>query len=136
MAKPKIEHITLGTFEFISFNGNVDLQGSQLEVLARQGVDGLAYRDVGKRNQPTSFSATVDVDSQAAGQALLRAYKSIQGKVVTFTEGNGTIWLDTTVLAVIRAGNMQAITGAAGGVSSAKQFLLSTQWSLQILDEG
>ena len=95
MAVPKI-----GAYFLYDMRGTVVPAATQVEPIARPGVDGMAYRDTGSRAHEsnlytvTMLAATTDVDGRLA------QYKALVGTEVTVLDAFGSTFSNVMVLDV------------------------------------
>lgn len=125
---------SIGAFEFIILRGGLDIEGEQVETLARQGVNGTAFRKVGKRNEPISLVSVVDVLDGPATKTLWEAYKALQGTVVQVIEDNGSTWDNAVVLNVRRLGFPKKMATSIGGLVPNSTFLVTVEWQIILAD--
>ena len=106
--------------------------GEMLQNITRPGVDGTAYRKVGKRGAPFQITTVVDLGSDAAVKAAVSTYKGLQGTLVTLVTENSGTYTNVAVLAVREVGTRMVLT-PVGGVSGGSH-LLTCQWVLQMTE--
>ncbi len=125
---------SIGGFQFIILRGGVDIEGEQLETLARQGVNGTAFRKVGRRNEPVILVSIADVLDAPATKAIWESYKALQGTSIQLIEDNGTTWDNVVVLNVRRLGFPKKMATSVGGLVADSQFLVTVEWQLILSD--
>jgi len=109
----------------------VPATGQTVEDITRAGVDGTAYRQIGKRGPPFTMTSLVDVQTTAAAATLDGTYKALQGTLVTVVDCVGNSWSNVAVLDVSPI-RIQAVTCATAGKSGANPgCLVSATWTLQ-----
>ncbi len=69
----------IGQFEFLYLAGNVEPIKEQLLVLARPGVDGLAFWKQGIRGQPFALRSGIDCPSHTIAEQLMAYYVQLIG---------------------------------------------------------
>jgi hypothetical protein len=123
------------TYDFVSLKGEVNPgTGQQLQELTRSGVDGVAFRRVGRRGYPFRMYSVRDVVNEVAAQDLIHYYKEMQGQIINITDELGNDWYNVIVLNV----RMQqpkyatAISGGLAGVSSG--LIVRADWTLQMTE--
>ena len=76
--------------EFIRLQGAAADQAQQVEVIERPGIDGVAFRTLGKKAGATTWVAIVDVSSADKAQRLVKALRGLQGEYVEMGDEIGT----------------------------------------------
>lgn len=93
-----------------------DPMGTVLEEISRTGMDGHEYRDTGKRSEPFTVSALVDVESAVAAAAKIESVKSLQGTLVTVYDDRAEQY-DNVVVERVRCLGIREVRTAVGYVS-------------------
>lgn len=117
----------IGTEEFISLDGDIDVQKPTLSEITRPAVDGRAWRDEGERANIVTLSGVVDVDGGSAADTKMTTYSNMIGTTVSIRL-RGQTRTNYLVVDVITTGR-KALATAAGGVT-AGTYLVSTEWTL------
>jgi len=123
---------SIGSQSFIGLRGAVQPFGERLEEITRAGVDGVAFRKMGKRSRPYQLVSVVDVADASAAEAEVAACKALQGTLQTVTEDNSNATEEVAVLLVDVAA-VQPIATPSGGVVDGDNgtFLVRLVWTLQ-----
>jgi len=122
MATPQI-----GSQTFLSLKGPLDEPGIALRTFVREGVDGVAYRRIGLRSDPTVLRTVTQVADAATAQTTYRIYKQMEGAdPVTITDETGTEWENVQVLSV-RLVRIQPIGTSTGS----GDYLVVCEWTVQ-----
>ena len=99
MATNRIYHPNSGYFwDFISIKGNPDLPGMALKPIEKAGVDGIAFKEMEFRAEPTPLYLKALADDAAAATLLVSDMKNIQGTQVDVHTSSGTIYYNVVVL--------------------------------------
>ena len=126
---------SLGGRTVLRLTGNLEpATGERLQDITRAGVDGVAYRKVGKRASRTQVTTLVDLGSDAAVKSELEAYKALQGTLVTVVTENGGSYTNVAVLNVTSL-PVQKTISAVGGVNGGN-YLLRCQWVVQMTESS
>lgn len=121
---------SIGGLSVITLRGGINPgTGEQLQDITRPGVDGIAYRKVGKRGRPFTMESVVDVANAAAVTTAIANYKALQGTLVTVVENNGQTWTNVAVLNVRPAEPQKVLTATTGS-----DYLLRATWTLQMTE--
>jgi hypothetical protein len=121
---------SIGAYSFLTLKGAVDPGvGEQLEDITRPGVDGMAYRCIGRKGRPFQMDSTVDVVILTPG-FVINGYQALQGTIVTIVDECGMTWTNYMVLSVEHRGTRRIRT-VSGGLSIAPAYLISASWILQ-----
>jgi len=123
---------SIGSQSFISLRGALQPFGERLEEITRAGVDGVAFRKLGKRSQPYQMMSVVDVADAAAASAEIEACKALQGTLQTVTEDNSNATEEVAVL-LVEVSAVQPIATPSGGTVDGDDgtFLVRLVWTLQ-----
>ena len=118
---------TIGSESFIRLDGSVEFAQQQFSDQTRYAVDGVAFRDEGKRGIPFTLRAIRDTSSRTDAVSLLATYKGMVGDVVSITQ-TGVARSNYKILAVSELPDSRTVrTGIGGLVGGA--YLLVTQWT-------
>ncbi len=122
----------IGGITLLTLTGGINPgDGEQVEEITRPGVDGIAFRRIGKRGFPFRLQTTLDVESSAQAKAHIISCKSLQGSVVNFTDGVGQTWNNYIVLRVTHTETRRIQTAVGGLSGSNAAYLVSMAWTLQ-----
>ena len=122
----------IGGIIFLTVKGGINPgHGEQVEEITRAGVDGVAFRKIGKRGQPFRLQATVDVLSNLSAQSLVNACKSLQGALVDISDDTGAGWYDYVVLQVRHVQTKRVMRAVGGLTSGAGAYLVTVDFWLQ-----
>lgn len=122
---------SVGSISLIRLDGPLAKPSYELETITLPGVDGVAYRRMGRRVQPLTCQGVVDV-ADAAGIDLL--YATVAGLVATSVSvvQAGVTFSSVLVLAAKVVG-VQPIVSSRGGVLGAGATRLATiEFVLQV----
>jgi len=122
---------SIGSIELLTLSGAVNPgTGEQVEEITRPGVDGVAFRRIGKRGIPFRMQSVTDVSSSYNAQNHINACKALQGTVIDIEDATGRTWSNYIVLRA-QPTNTQKVTGASGGLTSSPAYLITIAWTLQ-----
>lgn len=123
---------SIGSYNFLSMIGPaLGPPAETLEDISRLGLDGHAYRKVGKRSEPVQVQTLIDVADAAAAKTLTENYLGIQGTLVTVTDAHGNAEEHVCVLRVGDFRVSEFKTGV-GMTSDANTLLVRALWTLQV----
>lgn len=126
MATPSID-----TYEFLSMIGPaLGPAAETVEDISRAGLDGHAYRKVGKRSEPVQLMTIKDVLNAAAAKTLIENYLACQGTLADVTDAHGN---ETTDVCVLRVGDFRVseFKTGVGMTSDTNTLLVRALWTLQ-----
>ena len=122
MADAKLTSASGTHYTFIRLQGSdPEQKGDKLEEITRPGLDGHAFRAIGKRMKPLMLRGTVDVDkSSTTVEARMATYKGLEGTLLTFTSEAGDAYESLMLLQVTHINTMQLDTmvGGVGGANA------------------
>lgn len=122
----------IGAYNFVTLKGEINPgSGHQMEEITRPGVDGVAFRRIGRRGFPFKVQSMVDVATDSAAAALLSSYKALQGTVVSLTDETGQVWNNIVVLNVRPAGRKYVVAKSGGLDAGQTGYLVRCEWMLQ-----
>lgn len=126
---------SIGGYSFITLEGGLNPgSGEQLEEITRPGVDGVAYRRIGRRGVPFRMQSLADVANAANAHSLILNYKALQGGLVTLVDETGQSWFNVMVLRV-QCSQPKYVTGMSGGLTGGQTgYLVSADWLLQMTE--
>jgi len=126
---------SIGGRTVLRLTGNLEPgTGERLQDITRAGVDGVAYRKVGKGAGRTQITTLVDLGSSSAVNSEIEAYKALQGTLVTIVTENGGSYTNVAVLNVTSL-PVQKTISAVGGVNGGTH-LLRCQWVVQMTESS
>jgi len=117
---------SIGGQSFITLRGSVTAQAQALTPIERPGVDGVGYRQKGKRGEVVTLTSVADTNNATTTTA---AYVALRGTLVTVVEDAGRTSYYVAVLDVIIT-RVRAVSGAVGGLT-AGAYLVDATWTLQ-----
>jgi len=122
----------IGTFDFITLDGAViPATGEQLQDITRQGVDGVAFRKVGKGSKSFTLKSMRDVATAAAAKTLTLEYKAAQATVVTVLDATGQSWTNLVVESV-QVDAPKFVVSKSGGLDAGSSgYLVGATWVLR-----
>lgn len=120
---------------FEALVGRIVTVSKQLQVIERPGVDGHGLRDTGTRAQPFTLQGMEYVESRAAADTQLAAYKDLQalGGGVQVTQG-GIDYSPFDVLDVQFRGEPRQVARAVSQLVTNPTHMLATVWTLKALN--
>lgn len=132
IARPSITATSAGTsHQFITLKGDCQGIGSELVDISRPGVDGHAYRRVGKHGRPFQLDGHRDCQDNAdAGslyEAMVAAYR---GQTVTVVDDLGRTQPNLVCLEVDRVESRRLLK-AVGGITTSMGAMLVVRFTLQ-----
>lgn len=121
------------TFDFVTLTGDINPGiGQQLQELTRPGVDGVAYRRIGRRGVPFQLKSTRDVATIVDAYNLVHFYKELQGEIIDMRDEREVEWFNVVVLRC-EVKRPRFVSGMAGGLSSSTSgYLVEVTWLLQM----
>jgi hypothetical protein len=127
---PTAEH-SINGLQFLCLKGEVFLRQEELETFNRGGVDGTAFRKLGKRGQPFELISIVDAPSLEDAKAGFEAYRDIVATNPVTVIKDGINWGNYVVLRVSLAPKgIKAVANFAGGLNAPSLALLTCRWEL------
>ncbi|UCG33300.1 MAG: hypothetical protein JSU68_01465 [Phycisphaerales bacterium] len=112
-----IANATLGiTLEFITL-GRIESPkppGRETQIIAREGVDGFAYKNLGVRGEVYRIRGQVDVVDAASRATWIKNARALKGRRCTYVDDFGTSWANQLVHNVTIPEN-RAIVNPVGG---------------------
>lgn len=121
----------IDTITVLSLNGPVHPLGQVLEEIVRPGVDGHAYREIGKRSLPSELIAVVDAADAEDAQSTIEYLAGQQGKLIGLTLSSGVSFDDVMLVSVQQVAG-HAIVAASGGTVSGATYLLTLRIVVQM----
>lgn len=115
----------IGGLQFLRIDPVTTAPGEEVENITRPGVDGVAYRKLGKRAVGQRLMALVDVADIAARLTLIQSASALRGTLITMYDNFGQAW---TKMLVVRAEEhkTEPVRGAIGGIAGTAGTLLVT----------
>lgn len=117
---------------FLSLVGAIDSPtGELIERIDWPGIDGQAYRKLGKKGQAFRVVGTVDLDNTGGIVATqIDTYKGMIGKLVDITDDLGMVY-DNLMVLNMRPIRSRELVNAAGGLSTDMKYLLIVEFVLE-----
>ena len=113
--------------EFVSIAGDLNVAATEVEVLTRAGVDGVAIKDLGKRATESLLTCKRDVTA-ADLVAQLNTYAALVGKIVKVTYEDGR-FVDDVALLALEDPRVEPIRSPIGGLEGTSgAYMITTQW--------
>lgn len=94
------------------------LSGLNLEPIQREGVDGIAFRDVGIQGEQGTITAIAHIASAADLDNALMAYYALKGTVVAVVDDNGDTWNNIVILNVRKISQSKFGSTAPSGIAA------------------
>lgn len=121
---------SIGSNNFVTLHGQIEPLGLQVESITRPGVDGHAFRRIGKRAEPSVLTGLLDVVDAAAVTAALAAYRATQGTIVTVVDGRG-VTTNNVVVVMVKVIETRPVGVTSGGLNATPAFIIRSEWTLQ-----
>lgn len=122
-------------FRFIRLFGAVADQTEQVESISRPGIDGVAFRTIGKKSEGTQWNAVRDVETKSDAAQLVSDLRSLQGEFVELGDEIGTRFFNVMVLLAQANGTPRRITTAVGGREGGDgEYIVSMVFQLQFTE--
>jgi hypothetical protein len=121
--------LSIGSLSVLTMHGRVTPTAPSLEEITRPGVDGHAYKDLGKRAPVSQVVTETDVKDAAGLATHLSSAMGLVGTFVTVEHPTGKTVANVCVLACELAGT-KAIGTAVGGVNTGN-IICTLRWTLQ-----
>lgn len=120
---------TIGSLDFISFSGRVSPIAQRSEDITRKNVDGIEFRTLGKRANPTTHTTFRDVEDAATAKTLEDSYRALRSTLQTVTYRDGesrenVMVKDVNIISVER--KRRPVGGIVGG-----EYMVQAEWELQ-----
>ena len=125
MANPSI-----GTEEFVTLDGPIDLLGAQVEEITRPGEDGHAFVRIGDRSMPSRLISFRDEESAADVQTRIAWYKEFEGDLADIVDGLGNIY-SNVLIRKVEVLEARAVGTVSGGLTAAPTHILRCAWEVQ-----
>lgn len=125
---------SIGSISFVQLSGCPSPARETLETLERIGVNGQAYRKMGKRGQPITLQAITDLTTASAADSRMATYQAMIGTRQTITDRAGNSWQNMMILDVQMSGTVQLVANNTAGPNSSAgscAALMSTIWTVQ-----
>jgi len=120
---------TIGGYTVDYIDGNIQLAKVTTKSILRDGVDGIAYMDVGFRGDPFRITATVGCSGATAASVAAITMVALCGNVVTVVLNNSETWTNLMVLSATVTDN-RAI-GAQTGLGTDSTYIVKVEFELQ-----
>lgn len=120
---------SVGGYSVITLDGSIQLSAILLRPVRRDGVDGIAYLDVGYTHGPFAISTMQAYNSAPALGAAQMDFANLVGSLVTVVDTKSRSWYYLMVLGVEFSGERIVKTGV--GDLYSKLWMFRTKWTLQ-----
>lgn len=120
----------IGSYRFLTLQGVLDLAAECVEQLPeRIGIDGTAYRKIGKRARISQMTSEVDVLDKAAAKVLQQNYMNTRGTIVSVTTEQGNVYSNVLVVDV-RVTEIPSHRSPSGGLVANSTYMVRAEWTL------
>lgn len=118
----------IGSNAFIKLTGDVQPEQMQLQEITRPSVSGSAWRRLGTRGNEFELEGVIDVANASAANALITAYKTTIGTIISL-QMRGHTYANYLVLDAQVTERKQTAT-AVGGENNGT-WLVRSRWKLR-----
>lgn len=115
----------VGTLQFTRVDIAPNVPEENVEEITRQGVDGVAYRKIGKRSETLTVRAVKDVTSATQRTTLLNTAAKMRGTLVSIYDEYSTEWKNMLVQRA-HEGESHPIRSAVGGINGVNATIIVT----------
>lgn len=120
---------SIGGITVLTMEGTPDPMGEVLKLIARAGVDGMAYSKMGTKPAPFGLFTRSGANSATAAKTLVETYKALQGTVVEVVDATGRTWSNVVVIDVVTIRIRAIVTGV--GDAAGMTHILQTRWQME-----
>ena len=130
---------SIGEHRFLQLTGAINPGGGeQLEDITRPGIDGVAWRRIGKRGIPFQLRSVVNLSSADKVQTQLISYQQTQGQIVNIVDQHALSWDGYLVLRVLHRRTQALLSATTDNHGRTKpntqqSYLLTVDWLLQAI---
>jgi hypothetical protein len=124
---------SIGSYQFIAMHNPPEPPKEDVEVIARQGVDGIAAWLTGERGHQASTRTGVDASSRSHAWELYQGYLDLIGTVVGCvyaSEGMVGQGFQVLVRDVKHPPKIRAMGASSGGLNPPSTHWLEVEWEL------
>ena len=112
-------------------DGDLDTMGVNSEELQRPGIDGVGFRDIGRRANDTPIRTVYPFSTADNAETAIQNYKLLEGAAVTYNDPFGIEHLNVFVRKIRIIKTVYTPCYVAYGVTGAA-FLVYAEWQLQL----
>lgn len=116
------------TYSFFSMRGAIDPSKERLAEITRPGVDGTAYKAIGRRGEPFQVVTTTLFTTDTIATAKV-AYANLASAIVSVTDDFGDTWN----LIMIENSRVIETRSLAASQPSGYIYLMRTEWTMRSL---
>ena len=109
---------SIDSFVFWDLVGTIYLSQQQMEILQREGIDGLGFRRKGTSGKPFTLRSITYFDSFSDANTALASYSAVVGSGLVTVTRNDIAITGFVVLGVAEAKPPEAVFNVAGSPSS------------------
>ncbi len=125
---------TVGGNPMITMTGTPRLLEERLRDITRPGVDGSAFKKLGKRAEWFEIRTMSGAASAAAANTLIEGYRDLVGTLVVLVDDHNITWNNVVVLRITQAA-IRKISTPAGGTADMTHAVFVT-WQLQLSEDA
>ena len=125
---------TVGGQPMIAMRGTPLLLAERLRDISRPGVDGSAFKKLGKRADWFELRTTSGAASAAAAKTLIETYRNLVGTLVVLVDDHNITWNNVVVLRIAEAA-IRRVRTPAGGTGSMTHAVFVI-WQLQLTEDA
>lgn len=120
---------SIGNIYFLAIRGRVAKPGMAVEEITRPGVDGHAFKQIGKRAAISTLITLYDGISAADAELHISYSANLKGTIVTVVYNDGTNDQNVQVLEVEPV-QVKRVATAVGGLNNGN-WLVTLRWTVQ-----
>jgi len=120
---------SIGSHDFITLQGVIDLMGKTTANITRPVVDGFALHEFGERSRQKTITGIIDLADEAAVKSTIQAYKLLQNTFQTITDDLGNTWSNVFIHNVELLPPKYVDTPVGG--ENEGNYLLTSKWTVQ-----
>lgn len=117
---------SFGGITFLTVRAPVLESATELSEIERDGADGIAFHDVGKRGTEFDVQLMRDASNAAAVKSLRTSIAALQGTLVDIVDDTGETYEDFMCLK-INGGRERRVRSAVGGIAAAPDYVI--EWT-------
>ncbi len=125
---------TIAAKPMITMTGSPRLLEERLRNITRPGVDGSAFKKLGKRADWFEVRTMSGAASAAAAKTLIQGYRDLVGTLVVLVDDHDITWNNVVVLRIAQA-RITKIRTPAGGTAGMTHAVFVT-WELQLTQDA
>lgn len=120
---------SIGGNSFIRLDGDIDVNKADLRECTRPGVDGRAFRKLGKRSETVELTGITDVLDDATAGSVFAVYSALVGTTQSIVKC-GVIHADYLVNNVRVLGRKKVEQSRGGTLGGGATYLVESVWTL------